>query len=94
MLVNSLVFLESPTLKHIWIFYFYVCVELQLKCVENESYIFFRENVLAANKIWLIVKDFASDINLLKRIFALYFYVLYGVNLITIYVCIVLVHKI
>ena len=65
MLVNSLVFLESPTLKHIWIFYFYVCVELQLKCVENESYIFFRENVLAANKIWFIVKDFASDIKLL-----------------------------
>ena len=73
MLVNSLVFLESPTLKHIWIFYFYVCVELQLKCVENESYIFFRENVLAANKIWLNVKDFASDINLLKEDFCIIF---------------------
>ena len=41
------VFLKSPTLKHIRIFCFYMCVKLQLKCVGNESNIFFSEKVLA-----------------------------------------------
>ena len=69
MLLYTLVLLESPTVKHIiQIFYFYDYVNLQLKCVRNESVISFSEKILAGNRsdlvrivlvtLWYAYEDF------------------------------------